>query len=51
MGLVQQAIRIGCDSESAIFLANNNDYHSNTKHIDVKYHFVRDMVKDKRCCW
>ena len=44
MGLVQQAIRIDCDSQSAIFLA----YHSKMKHIDVQYHFVRDMVEANR---
>ena len=35
MGLVKQAIRIDCDSQSAIFLAKNPAYHSKTKHIDV----------------
>eukprot|EP00253_Pinus_taeda_P032605 PITA_32605 len=35
MGLVQEAIRIDCDSQSAIFLAKNPAYHSMTKHIDV----------------
>ena len=29
-------------------MAKNPAYHSKTKHIDVKYHFVRDMVEDKR---
>eukprot|EP00253_Pinus_taeda_P024461 PITA_24461 len=48
MGLVQGAIRIECDSESAIFLAKNPTYHSKTKHIDVQYHFVRDMIEDKK---
>ena len=48
MGLVQQAIRIDCDSQSAIFLAKNPSYHSKTRHIDVQYHFVRDIVEDKR---
>ena len=24
---------------------NINTYHSNTKHIDVQYHFMRDMVE------
>eukprot|EP00253_Pinus_taeda_P036443 PITA_36443 len=48
MGLVQEAIRIDCDSESAIFLAENPSYHSKTKHIDVQYHFVRDMIEDKK---
>lgn len=35
MGLVQEAIRIDCDIQSAIFLARNPAYHSKTKHIDV----------------
>eukprot|EP00253_Pinus_taeda_P001764 PITA_01764 len=48
MGLVQGAIRIDGDSQSAIFLANNPAYHSNTKHINVQYHFVRDMIEDKK---
>ena len=48
MGLVQQAIRIFCDSQSAIFLAKNPTYHSKAKHIDVQNHFVRYMVEAKR---
>ena len=48
MGLVQGAIRINCDSQSAIFLAKNPAYHSKTKHIDVQYHFMRDMIEDKK---
>eukprot|EP00253_Pinus_taeda_P011935 PITA_11935 len=48
MGLVQGAIRIDCDSQSAIFLAKNPAYHSQTKYIDVQYHFVRDMIEDKK---
>jgi len=48
MGLIHQAIRIDCDSQSEIFLAKKPAYHSKTKHIDVQYHFVRDMVKDKK---
>jgi phosphoribosyl-AMP cyclohydrolase len=51
IGLVQQAVRLDCDSQSAILLAKNPAYHSKTKHIDVQYHFVRDMVEEKRCCW
>eukprot|EP00253_Pinus_taeda_P003953 PITA_03953 len=48
MGLVQGAIRIDCDSQSEIFLAKNHAYHPKTKHIDVQYHFVRDMIEDKK---
>ncbi|BAT99477.1 hypothetical protein VIGAN_10092300 [Vigna angularis var. angularis] len=32
-------------SQSAIHLANNQIYHSRTKHIDVKLHFVRNIVE------
>jgi len=38
---------IDCDSQSAIFLVKNPTYRSKTKHIDVQYHFVRDMVERK----
>eukprot|EP00253_Pinus_taeda_P014700 PITA_14700 len=48
MGLVQEAIRIDFDSQSAIFLAKNPTYHSKTKHIDFQYHFVRDMIEEKK---
>jgi len=29
-------------------LAKNLAYHSKTKHIDVQYHFLRDMIEDKK---
>jgi hypothetical protein len=48
IGLVQQAARIDCDSQSEIFLAKNPTYHSKTKHIDVQYHFERDMVEENK---
>jgi hypothetical protein len=41
-------MRLDCDNRSAIFLAKNPTYHSKTKHIDVQYHFVRDMVEEKK---
>ena len=48
MGLVHEAIRIECDSQSEIFFTKNLAYHSKTKHIDIQYHFVRDMIEDKK---
>jgi hypothetical protein len=48
IGLVQQVVRIECDSQSEIFLAKNPAYHSKTKHIDVQYHFVRDMIEENK---
>ena len=32
------------DNQSAIHLDTNLVYHSKTKHIDVKYHFVRQAI-------
>jgi hypothetical protein len=31
-----------CDNESAIRLVDNPVEHSRTKHIDIRYHFLRD---------
>ena len=35
------------DSQSAIFLAKNLAFHSKSKHIQTKYHFIHYLVKDK----
>jgi hypothetical protein len=48
IGLVQKEVILDCDSQSAIFLEKNPTYHSKTNHIDVQYHFVRDMVEEKK---
>ena len=34
-------------SQSAIFLAKNSAFHSKSKHIQTKYHFIRYLVEDK----
>jgi hypothetical protein len=31
-----------CGNESAIHMADNSVEHSRTKHIDIRYHFLRD---------
>ena len=35
------------DNQSAIAIAKNDRYQSRTKHIDIRYHFVRDQVENK----
>lgn len=36
-----------CDSMTAIKLIRNPEFHRRTKHIDIKYHFIRDyLAKD-----
>eukprot|EP00253_Pinus_taeda_P005034 PITA_05034 len=34
------------DSQSAIHLAKNSTFHSRTKHIQLKYHFMRSVLED-----
>ena len=34
------------DNMGAIFILNNDQVGQRTKHIDVKWHHVRDMIKD-----
>jgi hypothetical protein len=36
-----------CDNESAIRMADNPVEHSRTKHIDIRYHFLRDHQQTK----
>ncbi|KAE8727554.1 putative ribonuclease H protein [Hibiscus syriacus] len=48
LGVVQSHISLYCDSQSAIHLAKNQVYHSRTKHIDVKYHFVREIFEERK---
>ena len=35
------------DSQSVIFLAKNSAFHSKSKHIQTKYHFIRYLIEDK----
>ncbi|KAG8474748.1 hypothetical protein CXB51_031715 [Gossypium anomalum] len=39
-----QISTVFCDSQSAIFLTKDQMFHGRTKHIDVRYHFVRDII-------
>jgi hypothetical protein len=34
-----------CDNQAAIKLAQDDNYHARTKHIDIRYNFIRDVVK------
>lgn len=45
---MQQVVRIDFDNQSAIFLVKNLAYHGETKHIDIQYQFVRDVMGKKK---
>ena len=36
------------DNRSAISLAKNPVFHDRSKHIELKYHFIRDCVETKK---
>lgn len=35
---------LNIDNQSAIRLAKNPEFHERTKHIDVRYHHIREMI-------
>jgi hypothetical protein len=45
IGFEEKYMKVSCDTQITIFMEKNHAYHSKTKHIDVQYHFVRDMVE------
>ncbi|KAL1190989.1 Retrovirus-related Pol polyprotein from transposon TNT 1-94 [Cardamine amara subsp. amara] len=45
-GYEQKSVEIFCDSQSAISLSKNNVHHERTKHVDVKYHKIREVIAD-----
>ncbi|RVW80140.1 Retrovirus-related Pol polyprotein from transposon TNT 1-94 [Vitis vinifera] len=47
LGKKQEMGILHSDSQSAIFLAKNSAFHSKSKHIQTKYHFIRYLVEDK----
>ena len=43
----QRSTEIRIDNKSAIELAKNPVHHERSKHIDVRFHFIREHVKEK----
>ena len=44
LGIQQSRVQLYYDSQSAIYLAKNQVYHTRTKHIDVRFHKIRELV-------
>ncbi|KAL5842405.1 hypothetical protein ACOSQ3_013008 [Xanthoceras sorbifolium] len=48
LGVQQDRYQLFCDSQSAIHLGKNSSFHSRSKHIDVRYHWIRDVLEKKQ---
>ncbi|GJZ40890.1 hypothetical protein Tco_0587776 [Tanacetum coccineum] len=42
--IIYEKVSIFCDNTSAIAISNNPVLHSRTKHIDIRYHFIKDHI-------
>ena len=38
---------IHCDNQSCVKLSENHVFRDRSKHIEIKYHYIRDMVQRK----
>ncbi|PKI68086.1 hypothetical protein CRG98_011682 [Punica granatum] len=47
LSLKQERYVLHCDSQSAIHLYKNLTFHSRSKPIDIKFHWIRDMLESK----
>ena len=45
-GCERKAVKVFADNQGAIALAKNPIHHQRTKHIDIRYHFIRFDVEE-----
>ena len=48
--ILQDTRCVFCDNTSTINLSKNPFQHSKSKHIEICYHFIQDLVKEKVVC-
>ena len=49
-GIPQDTMCVFCDNTSAINLSKNPVQYSKSKHIEIHYHFIRDLVEERVVC-
>ena len=47
LGLIQENFMLYCDSQNAIHLSKHPTLHSRSKHIEVRYQWIRDAMEIK----
>ena len=48
--ITQDTMVVYYDNSSAIDISKNTVQHSKTKHIEIRYHFIRDLLERKIMC-
>nr|GEU35214.1 retrotransposon protein, putative, Ty1-copia subclass [Tanacetum cinerariifolium] len=47
LGVELNTVAVNCDNQGAIHLSRNHVFHERTKHINVRYHFIRKVLEEK----
>nr|GEV61938.1 hypothetical protein [Tanacetum cinerariifolium] len=47
LGVELNTVAVDCDNQGAIHLSQNHVFHERTKHINVYYHFIREVLELK----
>ncbi|GKF37616.1 hypothetical protein Tco_0114374 [Tanacetum coccineum] len=47
LGVNLRLVVVNCDNQDAIHLSRNSMFHERTKHINVRYHFIREIMESK----
>ena len=46
--IIYDSVQIHCNNHSVIHLTKNHRYHKRTKHIDVRFHKIRQWIVDDK---
>nr|GEW91740.1 hypothetical protein [Tanacetum cinerariifolium] len=47
LGVKLNTVAVNCDNHGTIHLSRNHDFYERTKHINVRYHFIREVLEAK----
>ncbi|GJQ97915.1 retrotransposon protein, putative, ty1-copia subclass [Tanacetum coccineum] len=47
LGEELNTVAVNCDNQGAIHLSRNHVFHERTKHINVRYHFIKEVLEAK----
>ncbi|GJX10007.1 RNA-directed DNA polymerase, eukaryota [Tanacetum coccineum] len=47
LGVNLRLVVVNCDNQSAIHLSRNAMFHKRTKHVNLRYHFIKEIVESK----